>query len=522
MDQTLEAAIAAFPARIHRVARRWARETPSQPALSDGARLWSWADLGRAIDAAIAILREAGVVGGDRVLLINENCPELVALIFACSELEAWPVIVNARLSGPEVDAIRGHCRPRCAIFTIAMSPDAAAHAKRMDAAPRTVPPLGMIALGAIDRDAVPEPVWADNSEQVGALIYTSGTTGTPKGVMLTHRNLLHIAVFSGRLRGLHAGDRVCGVLPISHIFGLASMLLGTMYAGGMLRVVPRFEADALLDIIVRERLTVLQGVPAMYAKMIERAKATGRTLRGAALRYMSSGGSPLDPVVKAGMEALTGTVLHNGYGLTEAAPTVTQTRLDGPRQDDSIGPALTGVELRFVDAGGRDVSSGEVGELWVRGPNIMKGYYRDPELTQRTITADGWLKTGDLCRIDPDGAVFLVGRAKEMIIRSGFNVYPAEVEAALNAHPAVTQCAVVGRKVPGNEEVIAFVQIAPGTSVTEPELRAHAGQRLAPYKVPAHIVVVSALPASSTGKILKSRLAEMALALGDGARAMT
>jgi acyl-CoA synthetase (AMP-forming)/AMP-acid ligase II len=151
-----------------------------------------------------------------------------------------------------------------------------------------------------------------------------------------------------------------------------------------------------------------------------------------------------------------------------------------------------------------------------------MKGYYRDPELTQRTITADGWLKTGDLCRIDPDGAVFLVGRAKEMIIRSGFNVYPAEVEAALNAHPAVTQCAVIGRKVPGNEEVIAFVQVAPGTNVTEPELRTHVTQRLAPYKVPARIVVVASLPASSTGKILKSRLAEMALQLGDGAAAMT
>jgi acyl-CoA synthetase (AMP-forming)/AMP-acid ligase II len=229
-----------------------------------------------------------------------------------------------------------------------------------------------------------------------------------------------------------------------------------------------------------------------------------------------------LDLAVKAGMEALTGAVLHNGYGLTEAAPTVTQTRLDAPRQDDSIGPALTGVELRFVDSMGRDVPDGEIGELWVRGPNVMKGYYRDPELTQRTITADGWLKTGDLCRIDPDGAVFLVGRAKELIIRSGFNVYPAEVEAAFNTHPAVTQCAVIGRKVPGNEEVIAFVQVAPGTNVTEPELRAHATQRLAPYKVPAHIVVMASLPASSTGKILKSRLADMALQLGDGAAAMT
>ena len=171
----------------------------------------------------------------------------------------------------------------------------------------------------------------------------------------------------------------------------------------------------------------------------------------------------------------------------------------------------MPGVELRIVDARGCDVSSGDPGELWVRGPNVMRGYYRNAELTARTIDADGWLKTGDLARIDGDDALFIVGRIKELIIRSGFNVYPAEVEAVLNAHPAVTQSAVVGRAVPDNEEVAAFVELAPGRTVTVEELAQFSAGRLAPYKRPAEIVILPALPASTTGKIRKQALRAMA-----------
>jgi acyl-CoA synthetase (AMP-forming)/AMP-acid ligase II len=175
------------------------------------------------------------------------------------------------------------------------------------------------------------------------------------------------------------------------------------------------------------------------------------------------------------------------------------------------VGTVLPGVEIRVVDARGGDVPTGDPGELWVRGPNVMRGYYRNAELTARTITADGWLKTGDLARIESDGALFIIGRIKELIIRSGFNVYPAEVEAVLNAHPAVTQSAVVGRAVAGNEEVVAFVELAPGRTVTVEDIAQFASSRLAPYKRPAEIVILAALPASHTGKILKQRLRAMA-----------
>jgi acyl-CoA synthetase (AMP-forming)/AMP-acid ligase II len=213
-------------------------------------------------------------------------------------------------------------------------------------------------------------------------------------------------------------------------------------------------------------------------------------------VRFLYAGGAPLDAQLKADVEALFGQPLHNGYGLTETSPTVSQTRLDAPRADLSIGPPVPGIEIRIVDGEGRAVGHGATGELHVRGPNVMLGYYRAPELTAAALGADGWLRTGDLARADEAGNLFIAGRSKELIIRSGFNVYPIEVEGVLNQHPA---------------EVVAFVELRAGAAATAEELRAFAAERLAPYKRPGEVVVLAALPATSTGKVLKSRLRELA-----------
>jgi acyl-CoA synthetase (AMP-forming)/AMP-acid ligase II len=245
--------------------------------------------------------------------------------------------------------------------------------------------------------------------------------------------------------------------------------------------------------------LTIVQGVPAMYARLLELAAAEGICAPLASrLRFAYAGGSPLDPSLKRDVEKLLGVPLHNGYGLTEAAPTVSQTRLDAPRADTSVGHAIPGVDVRV----------GKDGQLFVRGPNVMQGYYRDPAGTRAVLGEDGWLDTGDLARQDPDGALFIDGRSKELIIRSGFKVYPLEVETVLNAHPAVTQSAVVGRSLAdGNEEVVAFVQPAAGQPLSAEALHAWAGARLAPYKRPARIVFMDSLPAAASGKVLKHRL---------------
>lgn len=488
-----------LPARIDAIPRAAAARTPDAPALREGARSVTYRELAGEIDRYADLLRARGVRAGDRVLLVSENCVAQVALIFAASSIDAWIVPVNPRLSAPEVDGIRVHCGARLALYTADVSPEAAAHAARAGALP-----WGGVMAGPVDEHAVPEAIAGD---AVGALIYTTGTTGQPKGVMLSHRNLLFVAQTSSRLRGLVPQDRAWGVLPVSHVYGLTSVLLGTLCAGACLHLVPRFTPEAMLRAIRDEGLSIVQGVPAMYARLLELA---GSGSLPSTLRFAYAGGSPLDPDLKRRVEALLGLPLHNGYGLTEAAPTVSQTRLDAPRADTSVGLPIPGVEVRIVDRTGADVAERTAGELWVRGPNVMRGYYRAPDLSAAALRADGWLNTGDMAYRAPDGALFIVGRTKELIIRSGFNVFPLEVETVLNAHPGVTQSAVVGKAVAdGNEEVVAFVQPDPGQSVTVDELRNWAAARLASYKRPARIVLMQALPAAATGKILKHLLKE-------------
>jgi acyl-CoA synthetase (AMP-forming)/AMP-acid ligase II len=502
------ALLASLPGSIDAIPRRVAAQTPHAPALHEAGRTLTYAGLVARIDEYAALLAARGVRPGDRVLLVSENCAAQVALIFAASTLGAWIVNVNARLSPPELDGIRAHCGARLAVYTAAVSPEAARHAERDGGDSH-----GELMIGPVNDACVPEP---PGPEPVAALIYTTGTTGQPKGVMLSHRNLLYVASVSSRLRGLTPQDRAWGMLPVSHVYGLTSVMLGTLCAGACLHVAPRFTPEAMLSAICGEGpdnpgLSIVQGVPAMYARLLELAGDQPAPLPSA-LRFAYAGGSPLDPALKERIERLLGLPLHNGYGLTEAAPTVSQTRLDAPRADTSVGQAIPGVELRIVDKAGQDSPDGEAGALWVRGPNVMQGYYREPGLTAAALRPGGWLDTGDMARREPDGALFIVGRTKELIIRAGFNVFPLEVETVLNAHPAVTQSAVVGRVLPaGDEAVVAFVQPDPKQAVTEDELKAWAGARLAPYKRPSEIILMPALPAAPSGKVLKHVLKSMA-----------
>ena len=500
-----------LPARISDIVTPWALEAPDRPALVEKDGTWTYGQLASAIADTRRWLIEAGIRPGDRVMIVGENCRALIAVLLATAALDAWAVIVNARLSDREIDQIRDHSGARRVLYTVMVSPRARSHATRHGAVTQDIAPLGRIAVGALNEAARPEPVEADGAAQVAALIYTSGTTGTPKAVMLTHRNILFVARVSGMLRKIGTRDHVYGVLPASHVLGLSVVLLGALFHGATLYLTPRFDPAEALAAFRRDRLTFMLGAPGMYALLAEYAKHKGITaIVAPALRVIASAGAPLDMAIKTTTERLFGLTLNNGYGVTEMAPTISQTLLDQPRADCSVGPIWPGVQTKLMGSDGLRVDEGEIGELWVRGPNLMKGYYRAPEETAAAIDRDGWFNTRDLARIE-DGVPFIVGRSKELIIRFGFNVYPPEIEAVLNAHPGITQSAAIGRAADGTEEILAFVQPAPGFDITAEDIADYAAKQLAPYKRPSEIFVVSRLPTTATGKILKAELPALA-----------
>ncbi|WP_425073600.1 class I adenylate-forming enzyme family protein [Sagittula sp. S175] len=486
------------PTRIHHLLQRNRVEKPDAPAIKDcDGQVYSWAQYDALTEEAAQLLALQGVKPGDRVLVVGENCLALPVLIYGASRLGAWAVPINARMSAAEIAKITAHARPALTLYSSHVSKEAATHAG--DATPVKT---GFGALHMAPGHSDPEP-----DPEVAILLYTTGTTGDPKGVMLTHDNLLFAARASCWLRDLTARDHVYGALPLTHVFGVASMMMASANAGAMVELATRFDPARLLRAL-QEGATVMPAVPQMHALLMAEAEKQGLTrLENAKLRYVSSGAAPLDPAWKRKAEAFYGIPLQNGYGMTESTAGVSGTRNAIGDPDTSVGPPLPGVEIR-LDAAGEDPT---VGEVLTKGPHVMKGYFRNPEATAQTVQ-DGWLRTGDLGQIDDQGRLHIVGRAKELIIRGGFNVYPPEVEAALNDHPDVVQSAVIGRQHAGDEQVLAFVQLrTPGT--TPEDLAAFAAERLTGYKRPNHILIVDALPAAATGKILKHRLLE---AFGD------
>jgi len=497
-----------LPQRMHEVMDPHVAASPQRTALIENGASWTYRELDRAVVDVAAGLKSLGIRAGDRMVIVSENCIALAALLLAASRIDAWAIVANPRLSARELDQIRDHSGARRMFFTSEISKEAASHAQRYGAEVWRLGALMAIDVGPINEAAETEPVETDPAKQVAVLIYTSGTTGTPKGVMLTHENLLVSARTTAHFRRMGSGDKVYVVLPISHIVGI-SLLIMTLMVGGTVRLVSKYDPAALAKAIAEEGITILSGVPATYQRLLEYKAVAGlKHLDPGSLRLIAVAGAPLDLDLKSRVEKELGLPLLNGYGITECSPGISGVRFDAPRADQAVGTLLPGVEARVRTIDGIPVGKGEIGELHVRGRNVMRGYYRAPDLTAKVIDSEGWFNTGDLARFDGD-CLYIVGRTKEMIIRSGFNVYPAEVEAVLSSHEAVVQCAVVGRAAEGNEEVVAFVQLLPGSPVKPVDLMAFINPQLTSYKRPSEIVVLDALPATSTGKILKHKLAE-------------
>ncbi len=347
--------------------------------------------------------------------------------------------------------------------------------------------------------------------DDTAVLLYTSGTTGRPKGAELSHANLLaNVETTLASVIQVQPDDVVLGALPLFHSFGQTCTLNTCVAGGGTLTLLPRFDPEKALEIVQRDKVTIFEGVPTMYSALLHLPDKERFDV--STLRLCASGGSAMPGEVLRAFEEAFGCVILEGYGLSETSPVASFNHPDRDRKVGSIGTPIDGVELRLLDEDGAEVETGEVGEIVVRGHNVMKGYWRQPEATAAALR-DGWLHTGDLARADEDGFFFIVDRKKDMIIRGGYNVYPREIEEVLYEHPAVAEAAVVG--VPDDdlgEEIGAAVALKPGAAAEPDELRAFVKERVAAYKYPRHVWLVESLPRGPTGKILKREISAPAV----------
>ncbi len=350
-----------------------------------------------------------------------------------------------------------------------------------------------------------PGPFVDRDDADTAVVLYTSGTTGSPKGAELTHANMGRNAEISVGLLSTSPEDVLFGGLPLFHSFGQTVGMNAAVLAGATMTLIPRFEPTKALEILQRDKVTIMLCVPTMYVALLQYPDKADYDL--STPRICASGGASLPVEVLRGFDAAFGAMILEGYGLSETSPVASFNHADRERKPGSIGQPIDGVQFRLIDSDGYDVSEGEIGEIVIKGHNVMKGYLGTPEATAWAIR-DGWFRTGDLARRDEEGYYYIVDRAKDMIIRGGYNVYPREVEEVLYEHPAVASAAVVGIPHPElGEEVAAAITLKPGSSTTDGEIREFAKQRVAAYKYPRVIWVTTELPMGPTGKILKREI---------------
>ncbi len=508
----------------------------------------SYTDLGDQVARAAGALRGLGVTAGDRVALVLPNCPQHVVAFYAVLRLGAvvvehnplyTPEELQVQLAdhGAEVALVWDKAVPavqqvasRTPLRTIVAVDLTTAlpllkrlmlrlpvPSARSTRAAMTAPVPGILSWRRLLAPAAPlDPTWPRPSSTDTALLqYTGGTTGTPKGAVLTHRNLLANAL-QGRawVPGLRDGEEtIYAVLPLFHAYGLTLCLTFAVRIGATLVLFPRFDVDQVLEAMERRPATFLPAVPPIYQQLAAAARERGVSLRS--VRYGISGAMALPAETVELWEEVSGGLLVEGYGMTESSPVALGNPVSGERRPGTVGVPFPSTEMRVVDPEdpSTDRPLGERGELLVRGPQVFSGYWQQPEESARVLLPGGWLRTGDVVVVDDDGFVSIVDRIKELIITGGFNVYPSEVEAALRKVPGVADAAAVGLPVEGGgEEVVAAVVPAPGAELDPEAVRQACREHLAGYKVPRRVVVVDELPRSLIGKVLHREVREALL----------
>ncbi len=495
-----------------------ARVIDDQPAdatalLSRG-RTTTYGELCTQVAAVRGGLRSLGVERGDRVAIVCANNWYFVVSYLATLGIGAVAMPVNPLSPAAELE----HEFASVGVKVAVAGPSSRKTVASLDRS--RLPTLECIVMcddaaetgGDVNLDELlqsdPVPTVDVEPDDLAVLIFTSGTAGRPKAAMLSHGN---ITSNIEQLRSLDftepsGADVALGVLPLFHIYGLTVVLGLTFATGSSVVLVERFDPQSAVQTIRDHGVTVLPGVPAMWTAWANLPDLPGDAFAG--VRVATSGADRLPAEIAHRIIDKFGLELHEGYGLTEASPVVTSS-IGEDLHVGSVGMPLPGVEVRLVDVDGSDTLIGDSGELWVRGPNVFQGYWENPEATAAVLDPDGWLRTGDMAVVDDNGYLSLVDRAKDLIIVSGFNVFPAEVEDVLIAHPGIEACAVVGVPHPySGEAVKAFVVVNKSKSYEEDEIIAWCADRLARYKCPEKVMFVDEFPVGLSGKVLRNALA--------------
>jgi long-chain acyl-CoA synthetase len=476
-----------------------------RPAVRLGGSAMTYRELDETSARVAGLLRDRGIRPGDRVGVMLPNTPQFAVIYYGVLRAGGVVVPMNPLLKAREIAYYLGDSGARLLLAWHTFADEALAGTKATEAEAVVVDPA---TFGELLASARPSPEVADRQDDDTAVIlYTSGTTGQPKGAELTHANLVrNTEVARTDLFRLTAEDVVFGGLPLFHSFGQTCTLNAAVASGACLSLLPRFEPERVLQILAGHHVTVFAAVPTMYTALLHSPDRAAHEVP--ALRLCISGGAAMPVEVLRAFEEAFGCPVLEGYGLSETSPVASFNHPDRVRKPGSIGTPIRGVEMRVVDEQGAEVSQGQVGEIAIRGHNVMKGYWRRPEETAKAIP-DGWFRTGDIGRVDEEGYFAIVDRKKDLIIRGGYNVYPREIEEVLYEHEAVADAAVIGLPHPElGEEVGAAVALKPGASVTAETLRDHVKSQVAAYKYPRKVWIVEALPKTATGKILKREIA--------------
>ncbi len=515
---------------LSQMLQRTVAAVPQAEAMVFYGRTWTFAELGTAVSVAAAACAKSGIGKGDRVGLLLPNCPQYVISYYALAQVGAIAVQLNPMLTAPELAGIVADCGMTAAValdrlipgllhagggplqrvIAVALAAGDAADDPSGDA--RVQAWDAWLAEGAsLLRSGAPAPVaQLDPLVDAAVLQYTGGTTGLPKGAVLTHANLLANVAQTMQFfvsGNLGPGDRCLCALPLFHVYGMTCAMNVSIAAGASLLLVPHFVADEIIGLVRTYRPSYFPGVPTMYTALSRHPEAASAGLD--AIRMCISGSAPFPLEQMRQFEEATGALVLEGYGLSEASPLTHVNPVVGQRKPGSVGPPVGGTDAAIVDSetGLRVLPVGEVGELIVRGPQVMAGYYGHAQETADALR-DGWLYTGDIARMDEDGYTYIVDRKKDVIIASGFKVYPREVEEVLLTHPAILETAVVGAPdAYRGETVVAHIVLRPGASLSESELDAFCRARIAAYKVPHEVVYAQSLPRSAVGKTLRRSL---------------